>query len=190
MTQPWNPNQPVGAPRPQRVDIESYRPPRSGGPVLWAVGAVVVLIGVVVAGLLSGSFERDPAPSPTPTTTAARPGASAEPAGRPVTMPGHPAAPGRGQIVETQWYPDGVLLQVRVAAVRGRISYGFMAFARDGEDIVEPVASPRTPELTTGEVRGGDAVTGYIFLPLPRGDGMLILTTSAGLQISALDISG
>ena len=191
MTQPWNPHQPVGAPPPQRVDIASYRPPRSNGPVLWAVGAVVVLVAVVVAGLLTGSFDRTAVTTPTPAvTTAAQPEGSADERGLPFTMPANPSATGRWEITDTTWYPDGVLLRVHVAAVRGTVSYGFMAFARDGEHIVEPVPGPREPELTTGEVSGGESVTGYVFLPLPRGDGMLILTTSMGRQISALDISG
>jgi len=192
VTQPWNPHQPVGAPPPQRVDIESYRPPRNNGPVLWAVGAVVVLVAVVAAGLLSRSFERDPAPAPTPaaSTPASAPQAPADDRGLPFTMPADPTSTGRWKILETQWYPDGVLLQVRVEALRGRVSYGFMAFARNGEEIIEPVASPRSPELSSGEVVAGEAATGYVFLPLPRGDGMLILTTSFGRQISALDITG
>lgn len=191
MTQPWNPQQPVGAPPPQRVDIDAYRPPRTTGPVLWAVAAVVVLVAVVAAGLLSRSFERDPAPAPAPAaSTPAAPQASADDRGLPFTMPADPGSTGRWKILATQWYPDGVLLQVRVEAVRGTVSYGFMAFARDGEEVIEPVSSPRSPELTTGEVRAGEDATGYVFLPLPRGDGMLILTTSFGRQVSALDIRG
>ena len=192
MTQPWNPHQPVGGPPPKPVDIESYRPPRQNGPILWAVGGVVVLILVVAAGLLSGFFEPSSGPSPTPAATnpTSKPELPEEAGGLPFEMPTNPNATGRWQILNTAWYPDGVLLSVRVEAVRGTISYGFLAFANDGDDIIEPAPSPVSPELTTGEVRGGDARTGYVFLPLPRGDGMLILTTSTGRQISALNITG
>lgn len=167
-------------------DITRYAPPKQRGPVLAAVAGLVVLVAVVAVGLF---LQRPaPVPGPTPTPTASTPDRSNLP-GQRFTMPSNADATGRWQVLSQEWTSEGVLVQVRVDCDTETCSYGFTSFPNTGATSVNPVASPRRPELNRGILRAGENATGYVFLPLPRGAATLILTTSAGRQISALPIS-
>lgn len=173
-----------GSPRPPRID--DYAPPRQRGPVLWIIVAAAVLVVVVLAGIFtrSGSGAASPTRTPSPVgTTPAGPGL-------PFTMPSDPSSTGRWEILDHVWGPTGVTAEVRVWADAGVVSYGFIAFTNTGADIIEPAETTLQPPLTTGTLRAGGSATGYVFLPMERGDATLILTTAAGRQISALPIPG
>lgn len=152
-----------------------------------AIIGALVLVTVVTVGFLWPRMTAS-APTPTAAPTASRAPDSAKP-GLPFTMPSNADATGRWQVVSREWSDSGVLLNVRVDCDTATCSYGFMAFSNTGASSVDPTASPRKPELTTGTLRAGESATGYVFLPLPRGAAMLILTTSGGRQISALPIT-
>lgn len=164
-------------------DIGRYAPPRQTGPIVAVVAGIVVLVAVVLAGLgLQGSLT--PTASPTPTPTA---GASTRP-GHPFQMPNNARATGRWEVLGREWLDEGVLVQVRVSCDTDVCSYGFTSFSNTGSSSVDPVSSPREPQISRGTLQAGQSASGYLFLPLPRGSATLILTTSAGRQISALPI--
>lgn len=165
-------------------DIGRYAPPKPRGPVVAAVVGAVVLVAVLVAGFfLQG---QSVAPAPTPNATAQ--GTSGLP-GQPFIMPNNSAATGRWQVLSREWTDTGVLVQVRVSCDSETCSYGFTSFSNTGSTSVDPITSPRQPQLTRGTLQAGQSTTGWVFLPLPRGAATLILLTSAGRQISALPIA-
>jgi len=183
MTQPWQ------DPRRRRpVDISAYAPPRRGPGALWLVLVGVVLVGAVVAALLARPTAPTVAPSPSATAPAGA-GSTAHP-GMPFAMPGNPAATGRWEVLSHAWSDAGLTVRVRVTCDTDTISYGFMAFANQGADVYQPEAGVREPEIGSGVLRAGGSITGYVFLPMPRGESTLILTTSTGRQVSALPIAG
>lgn len=202
MSQQWHPQQPhqgFGQPYPPpghtplgqqplpSDDITRYAPPRQNGPIIAAVLGVVALLVVVAAGLLLPRTPAAPVAAPTP--SASTPGGVADRPGQPFIMPNNASATGRWQVVDHEWTDEGVLVQVRVACDTQTCSYGFTAFPNDGRNSVDPVTSPRQPQLSRGSLQAGQSTTGYVFLPMPRGAATLILTTSAGRAISALPIA-
>lgn len=164
-------------------DIGRYAPPRQTGPILAVVAGVLVLVAVVVAGL---ALQNPLVPAPTPTATPTA-GASALP-GHPFQMPNNARATGRWEVLGREWLDEGVLVQVRVACDTDVCSYGFTSFSNQGNSSVDPAPSPRQPQIGRGSLQAGQSASGYLFLPLPRGAATLILTTSAGRQVSALPI--
>lgn len=165
-------------------DIARYAPPKPVGPVLAVVAGVIVLVAIVVAGLfLQRPVEPVAPPSPQPTAS------QSDKPGQPFTMPNNSSGTGRWQVVGREWTSEGVLVQVRVWCDTDTCSYGFTSFANNGSEAVDPAPSPRQPQLGRGAITAGNSVTGYVFLPLPRGAATLILTTSAGRQMSALPIA-
>lgn len=184
--QPWqfDPANPVGPQPSARVDIRQYAAPRASTPVLVGLVAFVVLLGVVFAGFF---LKGGPGPA-----ASARPSASASASSRsgmPFAMPLDPSSTGTWEILDRQWTSEGVTVHVRIAADAGRVSYAFIAFPNSGTEAVRPVPGARSPELTSGVLNAGEATAGYVFLPLKREAATLILTTSAGRQISALPIA-
>ena len=164
-------------------DIAAYAAPKQRGPVLLVVVAVLVLVGVIVAAAWSQQRATlNPGPNPTPTE------AATPTWGMPFTMPSNSRATGHWEIVSREWSGSGVTLNVRVACDTDTCSYGFVAFPNTGSTYVEPGTTSRQPALTTGTLRAGQMASGYVFIPLERAKATLILTTSAGRQISALPI--
>lgn len=181
MSQPWQQDPYQRRP----VDIDAYSPPTRRGGAWWLVLVGVALVGVVLAAL----FIRPNAPagpvetSPTPVVTAAGPG-------MPFNMPGSSVSHGRWDVVDHTWDDEGVTLRVRVVADGGRISYAFVAFSNTGTEIYEPLPHELDPEIGSGTLDEGQSIEGYLYLPLPRGDATLILTSAQGRQMSALPIPG
>lgn len=187
--QPQPGQTPFGTPPPPHVDINQYAPPKQPGPMLWIILGVAVLAMVLIAGFLtSGNPLRAPAPTatPTPSTRTTIP-THTNADGLPFTMPFNDEGQGRWKIVETTWNTDSVTVRVRIKAEKGSISYGFIAFTNNGEDVIDPSPGPG-PELTTGSLRAGESVEGNVTLDIPRENATLILTTSSGRQMSALPI--
>ena len=151
---------------------------------MWIVVAAAVLVGVLIAGMLLQST-----PLPTATPTSAAPAPVSQGPGLPFTMPSNASSTGRWEVLSQEWSARGVTLRVRVSCDTGTVTYGFKAFPNSGMDVVDPSPGSRTPALSTGTLRPGETASGYIFLELPRGAATLILTTSAGRQISALPIT-
>lgn len=184
MTQQWQ-QDPY---RRRPVDIDAYAPPKHRGGAWWMLVLGAVLLGVVAAAL----FLRPPAPGPgtaTPPPTASQPSESLGP-GMPFTMPGSTQSHGRWEVLEHTWRSDGVVVRVRVTADSGRVTYGFVAFSNQGTDVYEPESGAPSPEIGSGRLEVGQSVEGNIFIPMPRGDATLILTTEGGRQMSALPVSG
>lgn len=154
---------------------------------MWLVLGSVLLAGIVLAvvALRPAPTSASDTSTPTPRPTLASTGP-----GLPFTMPGDSGASGRWEVLTEQWTSEGVQLQVRISCDSRTISYGFIAFSNASAEVYEPEPAGRRPELTTGTLHAGESVTGWLFLPLPPGDATLILTTSAGNQISALPIDG
>lgn len=184
MSQPW-PQDPYQR-RP--VDIDAYAPPKGGGGGWWWFALVgVLLVGVVVAALF---LRPAPAREAPPSTHTSAPAETADTRpGMPFTMPGSTVSHGRWEILEHRWDDEGVTIRVRVSADGGRISYGFVAFSNSGVDVYEPLPSAPDPQIGSGSLDAGQHVEGNLYLPLPRGDSTLILTTSLGRQMSALPIT-
>lgn len=154
---------------------------------MWLVLGAVLLAGIVLATLVLRPGPAAPAATPSP----ARPtvATSAGP-GLPFTMPGDSRAQGRWEVLTTEWTPEGVLLQVTVSCDARTVTYGFIAFSNATSEVYEPGPTARRPQLQTGTLGPGESITGWLFLPLPQGDATLILTTSAGHQVSALPVDG
>lgn len=180
--------QPPQDPYAQRpVDINAYAPPRRGGNGWWLLILGGVLLGLVAAAFLVPRGLPAPAPAPTPSTNTSAPVGP----GMPFTLPNSPSNNGRWEVVSHQWTSTGVQVHVRVHADTGRISYGFVAFANVGTSVYEPEAGAApAPELSTGTLRAGESAEGNVFIPIPRGQSTLILTTEGGRQMSALPIPG
>lgn len=166
------------------VDIRSYAAPKPRAGVLLALVAAAVVVGLVFAAAF---LQPRPPPGSTPPTPTTR--ASAQP-GLPFTLPGNANVRGRWEILGQDWEPSGVTVQVRLYADQGVLSYSFVALTNNGAALVPPQPSGRDPELTRGVLQEGETVTGYVFLPLPRGPATLILRTAGLRQISALPIRG
>lgn len=183
MSQPW-PQDPYQR-RP--VDIDAYAPPKRGGGGWWLVLVGAVLVGVVLAALLirpTTPAEPTTRETPTPAATAA------QGPGMPFNMPGSTQSHGRWEVLQHSWDGDGVTVRVRVTADGGRISYAFVAFSNTGTEVYEPLPDAPDPQLGSGALEAGQSVEGNLFLPLPRADATLILTTAQGRQMSALPIPG
>lgn len=183
MSQPWQQDPYQRRP----VDINAYAPPKGGGGGWWLALVGAVLVGVVLAALLirpPQAPQPSPDPVPTPTSTAARG------SGMPFNMPGSTQSHGRWEVVQHTWQGDGVTVRVRVTADSGRISYAFLAFSNTGTDVYEPLPDAPDPQIGSGSLDAGQSVEGNVFLPLPRADATLILTTAQGRQMSALPIPG
>lgn len=182
MSQPW-PQDPYQR-RP--VDIDAYAPPRRGGGGWWLALVGAVLVGVVLAALLFRPALPGATASPSPSPTATdRVGP-----GMPFTMPGSTQSHGRWEVLEHSWEDGGVTVRVRVTADGGRISYSFVAFSNSGTEVYEPLPVAPDPQIGSGTLNAGQYVEGNLYLPLPRGDSTLILTTAQGRQMSALPIPG
>lgn len=184
MTYPVPPRTPANQP----ADIRQFAPRGAPTSLMWALLLGLVLIGFVIGGLYARfAVPSEPAPAVSQT-----PGAASAPAGPglPFEMPSDSSSTGRWEILDQVWEHGGVSLQIQVFGDTGEVSYGFTSFAHDGQQSVDPVPGVRTPELFRGRLKPGESVKGWIFLPLPRGDATLILTTERGWQVSALAIKG
>ncbi|MFT3875325.1 MAG: hypothetical protein QM708_02695 [Propioniciclava sp.] len=185
MTQPWH-NDPYQR-RP--LDINAYAPPKRGGGGLWFAVIGALLVGAVLAALFlrpAAAPSTAPASTPTPARTS-----EANGAGMPFVMPGDSSNQGRWEIVSHSWSDAGLIVNVRVTADAGRITYAFVAFSNDGGTTVhEPQAGAPEPQIGSGRLSAGQSITGNLFIPMPRGPATLILTTEGGRQISALAVSG
>ena len=168
------------------VDINAYAPPKRSGAALWFVLAAVVLAGIVLAVIFMRPAAPDPAASPKPSVTSAEPSGP----GMPFTMPDSQRSSGRWEILSQEWTGGGLLLEVQVHADVGTVSYAFVAFLNSTSGVYEPTEPPLGPPLDRGTLVAGQSESGYVFLPMPRGDTTVILTTRAGQQMSALPITG
>lgn len=166
--------QPLGRQQPRSTSIEQFSTPPSRTPWLILIG-VVVLVGVLIGGFLIGT-QRPPAPTPSPTVAASRG------PGIPFSMPNDTRSKGRWEILGTEWSNDGVTLDIRIYADQGTISYDFFAFTNDGRTSYEPETPKKRPELVPGTLTAGNSVRGYVFLPLPRKEATLLLTSFGGTQ--------
>lgn len=175
---PWQP----AAPRP--ADISQYAAPRPRRSLVAALIAGVVLVALAFLFVFQGGL-RTPAATPSPTASAARPSTP----GLPFAMPLDPDATGTWEIVEREWSTTGVSVRVRVHANTGTISYAFSAFAAGSAETTNARPGTRTPELGSGVLEAGESVDGWVFLPIPRGDATLFLTTAAGRAYSAQQIT-
>lgn len=165
--------------------IERYRAPRRTRQ--WILLALATL---AVMGVVAGLVLRPQTPS-APTTPTARPSATTAPPsapGQPFTMPSDPQSTGTWQILERQWTADGLVMRVRVTALTGTCSYGFIAFAQGASSVSRPELGTQTPALTTGMLSAGESAEGFVVFDIPRGDTTVILTTLLGRQISALAV--
>lgn len=178
----FDPTRALGEAPPQSVSIDQFRPPPNRTPMLITIAALVTLALVIAGGLYLRSQPSQPRPSPTTSqTTPAGPG-------QPFTTPS--GQPGRWQILEQQWTDEGLQLQLRIYSDQGPISFSFMAFTNASTQIVDPVSSPLSPDIRTGTASPNKPVTGYVFLPMPKGDATIILATGTGRQMSALPVKG
>lgn len=183
MTEPWNANPYQRRP----VDINAYAPPKRNGGGLWLIVIGAVLAGVVLAVIFFQPSVLPGAPAPSASAPASQ---SAGP-GQPFVMPGDSSNHGRWEVVSHSWSDNGALVNVRVFADAGRITYSFVAFSNDGGTTVyEPQDGAPEPQIGSGRLSEGQSITGNLFIPMPRGPATLILTTEGGRQISALPISG
>ncbi len=182
MTQPWQQNPYERRP----VDINAYAPPKRPGGTGWFIALAVVVVAAVLAVVF---LRPQPAPAPQPTAApSSQPTASGP--GMPFSLPNTTGNEGRWQILDQSWDGDQLTVKVRIDVDKGTISYGFVAFSNSGVDVYDPVDGAPAPQLDTGRLSAGESVEGYVRLEIPRGPATLILTTSAGRQISALPISG
>nr|NLI50106.1 hypothetical protein [Propionibacterium sp.] len=165
------------------ADISQYAAPRLRPSLAVAFLLGVALVGVAFVVALGGGLPT-PRPGAVPTATAATPTTP----GLPFSMPSDPDSTGTWEILEREWSSTGVSVRVRVHAATGTISYGFAAFAAGSAQTTNPVPGTRKPELRTGVLEAGESVEGWVFLPIPRGDATLFLTTSAGRAYSAQQV--
>lgn len=178
------PQPPGGTEHP--ADIQQFAPRRNTGALLWMLVVGLAGIGIILGGLYARFVAPSPNPMATPTpTTSVQSGP-----GLPFQMPNDPSSNGRWEILSEVRENNGVSLQIRVYADSGQVSYAFASFPNNGEGVVMPDVGTRTPEIDRGYLSAGETVTGWVFLPLPPGEATILLTTSAGQQISALGIKG
>lgn len=175
---------PGGTGYPLPADISNYAPPKPRTSWIVAGVAALVLLGLVIGGMLL----RAATPSPAPTTSPSATSSTSSLPGLPFTMPSDPSSSGRWEVVDRDWTSTGVSIRVRVYCTAGRVTYGFLAYAKNASDATSPISGDRVPQLTTGSLRTGEVADGYIFLQIPHAESTLFLTTSSGRAISALPI--
>ena len=173
----------LGGPSHRAVKIDEFAPPRSRLPL------IVVLVGLLAAGLIWASTTLRPAqqagtptPSPSPTATTAG-------AGLPFLTPDGRYS-GRWEILEHRWTDWGLEVEIRIAADKGPISYSFMAFDNTSVEATQPDVGPQAPYFSGLPIKTGSEESGWLFFPLERGPSTIILATAAGNQMSALAIPG
>ena len=181
-----DPRQSFGEPPPAPVHIESFAPPKSSLSRTITFAGIAVLVLIVIGGLFFRSAQ--PLPSPSPSPTAVAPPSSAQP-GQPFETPDGQAG-GRWEIVGSHWTGEGLSVHVKITADTGPLTYGFLAFANQSAEVVEPEVGPDQPPLLRGTLRDDQSIDGWVFFATDRGDVTVILTTQGGKQMSALTVKG
>lgn len=177
--------QPIPDPYQRRpVDISAYAPPPRRSGAIWFALVGLIAVGAVIAALVLKPWN-PPTPSPTPTPTT---GTTSALPGQPFTMPDDPSSTGRWGITSTSWNGDSVTVDVWVESDAGNVSYGFVAFSNAGTVVYDPTTGAPSPTITWGDLTPGQRAEGNLRFEMPAGDATLVLTTSAGNQVSALAI--
>ena len=162
--------------------IGEFTAPRTVWPVVIVVVAVLAAVGIWASTTLRPDLPSASKPSPTPVATATA-------SGLPFVSPDERYS-GRWEIVGQEWTDSGVELQIRISADRGPVSYSFLAFENTGVMATDPQPSTHLPRMSGFPIATGEEETGWIFMPLARGQATLILANAAGQQMSALGIPG
>lgn len=163
--------------------IDDFRPPPSRLP--WIVALVaIVLVGLLVWSL-QGPLATRPKETPTPSTPAAVPTS---------TLPGAPfttsaGSAGRWLIESATWDDTGVTVRLRLWLDTGQLSYQFETISNAAGTFGEQRATVASPSLRRGTLTAGQSATGNVAFDLPRGTATLLLETSTGDAIAALQIN-
>jgi hypothetical protein len=201
---PFTPSGPSSDPhsRPptQPSGFEPPRPPKSRLPTVITaavigVVALIVVIGTVLANrqdLQPTSPERRPA-TPVPS---ALPSTSSDS----ITFSSREGS-GRLTVADHRWTSEGAIeprhgeylqLKLEITATDGMVSYGpeyFQSFDEIGDLYQTTEAGARQPALSSGVLRPGDTVTGWIAFDLPHGPVTLLMSNALLESVTALRIT-
>ena len=177
-----------------RPSIEQFRNRRGPAPLVVALVAATVVIGL----LWVGNATRTPTPVPTPssvTATSTQPQPSSPVTSVPpdtsiIVVSERDNAAATWEILAVTWDDSGVTVQIRITVTRGTLYYQFSAL--DSTTAAKYDAEPPSGdgELSSGVLNEGMTATGHLRFTKPRGDTMIYMRDSIGEQITALTIKG
>ena len=180
---------PLGTRPPARVSIDSYGPPSSKvtPAIVLAVAALSLVVGVVGYGLVGrpGTPGATATPSVTRTTEP-----SSTRSGGVAFEARNDSALGYWQVTSTRWNGDQLIVGVAVTVDTGQTRPAFYAFGNNDSRVYDPDAIAPPPSFGAQTIRPGQTVAGNISFRIARGPVTLVLTDSAGRQVSALPIKG
>lgn len=171
------------APSDPSTTIGQFAAPRTIWPVVVGVVAVLAAVLIWTSTTLRPVTPSASKPSPTPSVAA-----TSDP-GLPFVSPDERYS-GHWEVLRHEWTDSGVELQIRISVERGPLHYSFLAFENNGVTATDPQPSTHLPRMSGFAVETGQTETGWIFMPLIRGQATLILADAGGQQMSALPIPG
>lgn len=184
---------PLGPPPLPRPDPAAFRPPRTVGPLVLTLAAVMlVALVVVTASVLAYRADREAGRSPAVTSTTPHVVATKD------TID-FTTRTGTGQlrIVDHTWQPargfgggEALQVQVELVARSGTIGYDpfdFQAFDETGALYDLAAEEVRGPILQAGVLQPGDRISGLVAFAMPRGEVTLLMSDDVS-SVTALKI--
>ena len=172
---------PIEPTPPMADSIDNYKPTARMG--LW-IGAGVLLIAAIIAGVVLGNLpqvpsETTPIPTrPLPQVTATRDGG----------IPFEDASvSGYWRISATQWSTTSVELTVEITVDSGTLHFDLYAYANSDLIQLDPIPGAPT-SLGSGFAGPGETVTGTVTFDVTRQPLTLILVGGRASQLSALPV--
>jgi hypothetical protein len=169
-----------------KAEIGRYAPKRTLMPLVFALVAVLVAVGVVYSASRPDS---NPAPSVSATPSQA-PRPSASPRDGTPFIVGQSTASGVWKIANTRWTDQGLEVLIKLTLDSGDLTCYFNALPNDGQEAIRGDAANLTPSFPTGPITAGSTVTGWVFFPIERGTTLVFLRTTYQAQVSGIEVSG
>jgi len=169
-----------------KAQIGKYAPKRTLLPLVFALVAVLVAVGVIYSA-------NRPEPNPTPSVSATpsqAPRPSASPRDGTPFIVGQSTATGVWTIADTRWTDQGLAVLIKLTLDSGDLTCYFNALPNSGLEAIRGDATDLTPAFPTGPITTGSTVTGWVFFPIERGTTLVFLRTTYQAQISGIEVSG
>lgn len=173
------PQQPSQQPAPQ---IEDYQQPRTGlGRTLVIVIAVVTVIGATLIGL---QFLGSPQAAPTPDPSRIGPSAIKTSLGASSTsIPFDGYGTGTFEIISRTWGDRTLDVEIKVTLTEGQGTYTTYAFSNETMASADPV------EGDPFHISSGESKVAHFQFYLEHSEATLVLATSGGKPVTALQIT-
>jgi hypothetical protein len=169
-----------------KAQIGRYAPKRTLMPLVFALVAVLVAVGVIYS---ANRPEINPAPSASATPSqGSRPSASPRD-GTPFIV-GQSSATGVWKIADKRWTDQGLEALIKLTLDSGDLTCYFNALPTDGQEAIRGDAANLAPAFPTGPITTGSTVSGWVFFPIERGTTLVFLRTTYQAQVSGIEVSG